>query len=90
MGFKNLLRAIECYGISSVYGIRYLAVGNLSMETYIMYVRHDFLARDLVQGSLNYVPLLRPLFEKITFPKQSNYGQLMKWFKKYTQFDKRR
>lgn len=75
-----MLRAIECYGISSVYGIRYLGRGNLPTDTYIMYVRHDYLARDLVQGSLNYVPTLRPMFEKITVPPFTNYFHLKKWF----------
>lgn len=80
IGFKNLLRAIECYGIASVYGIRYLGQGNLTKDTYVMYVRNDFLARDLLQGSLNYVPSLKPMFDDLTKNETSNYVQLKKWF----------
>lgn len=80
MGFKNLLRAIECYGISSVYGIRYLGLGNLPAETFVMYVRQDYLAKDLLQGSLNYVPKLKALFDKITTQPMSNYESLKKWY----------
>jgi hypothetical protein len=35
ISFKNLLRAIENIGIVSVYGIRYLATGNMTKQNFI-------------------------------------------------------
>ncbi|XP_072949532.1 uncharacterized protein [Epargyreus clarus] len=52
VGFKNLLRSIECKGIASVLGINYFARGYLQPRA------HE---RDLLDNTLNLVPSLIPL-----------------------------
>lgn len=78
VGFKNLLKSIECYGISSVHGINYFGRGSLGTETYIAYIRNDILGKDLLNGSLNYVPSLKVLYRNLT-QLMPDYGSLRNW-----------
>lgn len=65
VGFKNLLKSIECQGIASSYGIKYFGRGVLGGEAFVQYVRYDFLAKELINSTLNYVPSLKPICENI-------------------------
>ncbi|KAL5277429.1 hypothetical protein ACFFRR_002584 [Megaselia abdita] len=65
VGFKNLLKSIECQGIASSYGIKYFGRGVLGGEAYVQYVRYDFLAKELINSTLNYMPTLKPIYENI-------------------------
>ncbi len=78
VGFKNLLRSIECYGIASVHGINYFGRGILGYETYVAYIRNDILGRDLLNGSLYYVPALKILYKNLT-KVMPDYGNLRNW-----------
>ena len=73
IAFKNLLRSIESLGIASVYGINYFGRGTLGDENYVSYVRHDSIGRDLLNGSLTYVPGLKQFYSDLT-RTMSNYG----------------
>ncbi|XP_039753422.1 atrial natriuretic peptide receptor 1 [Pararge aegeria] len=61
VGFKNLLRSIECKGIASVLGINYFARGYLQPRAHEKYISHMVLGRDLLDNTLNLVPSLIPL-----------------------------
>ncbi|XP_063825964.1 receptor-type guanylate cyclase gcy-1 [Ostrinia nubilalis] len=61
VGFKNLLRSIECKGIASVLGINYFARGYLRPRAHERYIAHMVLGRDLLDNTLNLVPSLIPL-----------------------------
>ncbi|KAJ0176440.1 hypothetical protein K1T71_007619 [Dendrolimus kikuchii] len=65
VGFKNLLRSIECKGIASVLGINYFARGYLQSRAYERYIAHMVLGRDLLENTLNLVPSLIPLHKDI-------------------------
>ncbi|KAJ8722276.1 hypothetical protein PYW08_004678 [Mythimna loreyi] len=65
VGFKNLLRSIECKGIGSVLGINYFARGYLQPRAYERYIAHMILGRDLLDNTLNLVPSLIPLHKDI-------------------------
>lgn len=65
VGFKNLLKSIECQGIASSYGIKYFGRGVLGGDAFVQYVRYDFLAKELINSTLNYMPKLKPLYENI-------------------------
>ncbi|XP_037028069.1 uncharacterized protein LOC119068546 [Bradysia coprophila] len=78
VGFKNLLRSIECYGIASVHGINYFGRGVLGYENYVAYIRNDILGRDLLNGSLYYVPALKILYKNLT-RVMPDYGHLRNW-----------
>ncbi|KAH9632935.1 hypothetical protein HF086_002757 [Spodoptera exigua] len=65
VGFKNLLRSIECKGIGSVLGINYFARGYLQPKAYERYIAHMVLGRDLLDNTLNLVPSLIPLHKDI-------------------------
>lgn len=73
IAFKNLLRSIESLGIASVYGINYFGRGILVGENYVSYVRHDSIGRDLLNGSLTYVPGLKQFYSNLT-RTMDNYG----------------
>lgn len=79
VGFKNLLRSIECYGIASVHGINYFGRGALGYENYVAYIRNDILGRDLLNGSLYYVPALKLLYKNLT-RVMPDYGHLRNWY----------
>ncbi|XP_053679485.1 uncharacterized protein LOC128730464 [Anopheles nili] len=80
LSFKNLLRSIESLDISSVYGINYYGRGYLSPDSYIKYVQHDILGRDLLNGSLHFVPSLKVIYKNITLTMRS-YGNITQWSK---------
>ncbi|XP_037294551.1 receptor-type guanylate cyclase Gyc76C [Manduca sexta] len=65
VGFKNLLRSIECKGIASVLGINYFARGYLQARAHERYITHMVLGRDLLDNTLNLVPSLIPLHKDI-------------------------
>lgn len=74
VGFKNLLRSIECQNIASSFGIRYYGRGYLDADAFVSYIRYEFLARELINSTLTYVPSLRPMYTNIT--KMSKYKKL--------------
>uniref|UniRef100_A0A182N9U7 guanylate cyclase n=1 Tax=Anopheles dirus TaxID=7168 RepID=A0A182N9U7_9DIPT len=80
LSFKNLLRSIESLDISSVYGINYYGRGYLKPDSYIKYVQHDILGRDLLNGSLHFVPSLKVIYRNITLTMRS-YGNITQWGK---------
>nr|XP_012139085.1 PREDICTED: uncharacterized protein LOC100876163 isoform X2 [Megachile rotundata] len=75
IAFKNLLRSIESLGIASVYGINYFGRGILGGENYVSYVRHEALGRDLLSGSLTYVPSLKHFYAELT-RTMPDYGRI--------------
>nr|XP_022905172.1 uncharacterized protein LOC111417189 isoform X2 [Onthophagus taurus] len=75
IAFKNLLRSIESTGISSVYGVHYFGKGYLNGTTYSNYIKHDAIAKDLLNGSLNYVPKLKAIYRNLT-RNMPNYGSI--------------
>ncbi|KAK0074000.1 hypothetical protein PV326_012836, partial [Microctonus aethiopoides] len=75
IAFKNLLRSIESLGIASVYGINYFGRGILLGDNYVSYVRHEALGRDLLNGSLTYVPSLKTLYAELT-RTMPGYGRI--------------
>lgn len=66
IAFKNLLRSIEHTGISMVHGINYFGVGVLGNDSYIRYVMHDALGRDLLNASFTYVPSAKETYDQLT------------------------
>lgn len=75
IAFKNLLRSIESLGIASVYGINYFGRGILVGDNYVSYVRHEALGRDLLSGSLTYVPSLKHFYAELT-RTMPDYGRI--------------
>ncbi|XP_043677972.1 receptor-type guanylate cyclase daf-11 isoform X2 [Vespula pensylvanica] len=75
IAFKNLLRSIESLGIASVYGINYFGRGILLGDNYVSYVRHEALGRDLLNGSLTYVPSLKHFYIELT-RTMTDYGRI--------------
>ncbi|KAG7308424.1 hypothetical protein JYU34_005624 [Plutella xylostella] len=65
VGFKNLLRSIECKGIASVLGINYFGRGYLYPRAHQRFISHMVLGRDLLDNTLNLVPALIPLHKDI-------------------------
>ncbi|KAG8330393.1 hypothetical protein J6590_064845 [Homalodisca vitripennis] len=62
IAFKNLLRSIENFGISMAYGINYFGAGVLPNSSYIQFVKHSFIAQDVLNTTFNYVPQLRKTY----------------------------
>lgn len=79
IALKNLLRSIESFGLSSVFGINYYGRGKLSPESFVSYIRHDVIAKDLLNASLNYVPSLKAIYKNAT-NNITSYGKIKKWF----------
>ncbi|XP_030381562.1 uncharacterized protein LOC115629245 [Scaptodrosophila lebanonensis] len=77
IGFKNLLKSIECQNIAASFGIRYYGRGALSADNFVSYVRYEFMARELINSSLNYAPMLRPMYTNITSTKKFLRVKLM-------------
>ncbi|CAH0563810.1 unnamed protein product [Brassicogethes aeneus] len=75
LSFKNLLKSIENIGISSVYGVNYFGKGKLRSEYYEKFIRHDAIAKDLLNTSLNYVVKMRSDYEQFS-RSMPNYGKI--------------
>ncbi|XP_059491276.1 receptor-type guanylate cyclase gcy-1 isoform X2 [Neocloeon triangulifer] len=70
IAFKNILRSIENFGISMVYGLNFFGRGVLQPHNYLQYVRHDVLGTDLLNSSLKFA---LQLGEKMTRRLNSNW-----------------
>lgn len=77
VGFKNLLKSIECQNIATSFGIRYYGRGPLTAENFVSYVRYEFMARELINSTLNYAPMLKPMYTDITNTKKFHRVKLM-------------
>ncbi|XP_055911221.1 uncharacterized protein LOC129945467 isoform X3 [Eupeodes corollae] len=78
VGFKNLLKSIECQGIASSFGIKYFGRGILGTEAYVSYIRYDFLGKELINSTINYVPSLRPMYTNLS-KNMGDFQQLKNW-----------
>ncbi|ALC40437.1 CG33958 [Drosophila busckii] len=70
VGFKNLLKSIECQNIATSFGIRYYGRGPLTAENFVSYVRYEFMAREMINSTLNYAPMLKSMYANITSTKK--------------------
>ncbi|XP_017024987.1 uncharacterized protein [Drosophila kikkawai] len=70
VGFKNLLKSIECQNIATSFGIRYYGRGSLTAENFVSYVRYEFMAREMINSTLNYAPMLKNMYTNITSTKK--------------------
>ncbi|SPP75897.1 uncharacterized protein LOC117592705 [Drosophila guanche] len=77
VGFKNLLKSIECQNIATSFGIRYYGRGSLTAENFVSYVRYEFLARELINSTLNYAPMLKNMYTNITSTKKFHRAKQM-------------
>ncbi|KAF4519256.1 hypothetical protein B566_EDAN002144 [Ephemera danica] len=51
IAYKNMLRAVENFSLTMVYGMFYLGKGQLELESFAAFVRHDALARDYLRAA---------------------------------------
>lgn len=75
LAFKNLLKSIESTGIASVYGVSYFGRGVLKSANYTSYIKHDAIAKDLLNSSLNFVPQMKSEYRKLTY-SMVDYGKV--------------
>ncbi|XP_015838387.2 receptor-type guanylate cyclase gcy-7 isoform X3 [Tribolium castaneum] len=75
LAFKNLLKSIESTGIASVYGVNYFGRGELKSANHTSYIRHDAIAKDLLNSSLNFVPQMKDEYKKLTY-SMVDYGKV--------------
>ncbi|XP_067633351.1 uncharacterized protein [Eurosta solidaginis] len=66
IGFKNLLKSIECQNIAASFGTKYYGRGYLGLDAFVSFIRYEFLSRELINSTLNYVPSLRPMYINLT------------------------
>lgn len=77
VGFKNILRSIECFGIASVHGINYFGRGLLSTDKYVDYIRNDIIGRDLLNSTINYIPSVMDDYWEVS--NMVGYTNLKNW-----------
>ncbi|XP_043066597.1 uncharacterized protein [Drosophila bipectinata] len=77
VGFKNLLKSIECQNIATSFGIRYYGRGSLTAENFVSYVRYEFMAREMINSTLNYAPMLKEMYTNITCTKKFHRAKQM-------------
>ncbi|KAH8320357.1 hypothetical protein KR067_000175 [Drosophila pandora] len=77
VGFKNLLKSIECQNIATSFGIRYYGRGSLTAENFVSYVRYEFMAREMINSTLNYAPMLKEMYTNITCTKKYHRAKQM-------------
>ncbi|XP_065091667.1 uncharacterized protein LOC135712640 isoform X2 [Ochlerotatus camptorhynchus] len=78
LSFKNMLKSIESLDISAMYGIIYFGRGVLRVEPYVNYIQHDIVGKELLNGSLNYIPKLKSAYRDLTRGTKG-YGKLKLW-----------
>ncbi|XP_050743277.1 uncharacterized protein LOC108029905 [Drosophila biarmipes] len=77
VGFKNLLKSIECQNIATSFGIRYYGRGSLTAENFVSYIRYEFMAREMINSTLNYAPMLKNMYTNITSTKRFHRAKQM-------------
>jgi len=60
----NIVRAIENYSISMVYGLYYFGKGKLSQSSFNKYIQFDSLANDYLNGTKSFSPEIASLWER--------------------------
>ncbi|XP_055587233.1 adenylate cyclase, germination specific [Uranotaenia lowii] len=78
LSFKNMLKSIESLDLSSVYGINYYGRSVLNTTSYILYIQHDIVGKELLNSSLHYVPKLKMMYRDLT-RGMKDYGKLKLW-----------
>nr|XP_029733821.1 uncharacterized protein LOC109405405 isoform X1 [Aedes albopictus]XP_029733822.1 uncharacterized protein LOC109405405 isoform X1 [Aedes albopictus]XP_029733823.1 uncharacterized protein LOC109405405 isoform X1 [Aedes albopictus] len=78
LSFKNMLKSIESLDISAMYGIIYYGRGVLRPDAYVNYIQHDIVGKELLNGSLNYIPKLKATYKELT-RLMKGYGKLKQW-----------
>lgn len=74
-GFQEFTAEHRKHLIASVHGVNYFGRGSLKGSSYISYIKYDAIAKDLLNGSLNYVPYLKGVYKKLT-SAMVNYGSI--------------
>ncbi|OXA58781.1 Atrial natriuretic peptide receptor 1 [Folsomia candida] len=64
IAYMNVIRAIENYSISMVYGLYYFGKGSLSQNSYNKYVTYDSLAADYLNSTKSYSPEINSAWER--------------------------
>lgn len=66
IGFKNMLRSVEFSGKSSIFGLRYLAMGSVEREYMHDFIRFEMLRREYLNQTFNFMPLVQEEYDKVT------------------------
>jgi hypothetical protein len=60
----NIIRAIENYSVSTVYGLYFFGKGKLSQSSFNKYIQYDSLAADYLNGTKSFSPEIASLWAK--------------------------
>ncbi|ODN05186.1 Atrial natriuretic peptide receptor 1, partial [Orchesella cincta] len=65
IAYKNIIRCIENYSISMIYGLYYFGKGKLSQSSYNKYIQYDSLAADYLNATKSFSPEVTVLWDRL-------------------------
>ena len=78
IAYKDMIRAVEYFGISVVEGLSFLSEGKLSKQTYKNYIIHDALAWKALNQTRDFVTVIREEIIRMN-DKHSNLADVFTW-----------
>lgn len=65
IAYKNIIRCIENYSISMIYGMYYFGKGMLTQSSYNKFIQFDSLAADYLNATKSFSPEVTVLWDRL-------------------------
>ena len=78
VAYKDMIRAVEYFGITMVEGLNFFGEGRLNSVTYINFVTFDALAWKTLNQTKDFVTIIREKLENMTH-QYENFENVAKW-----------
>lgn len=78
IAYKDMIRAVEYFGITMVEGLNFFGEGSLNRHTYINFVTHDALAWKTLNQTKDFVTIIRKKIDNMTH-QYENIENVFQW-----------
>lgn len=79
VSYKDLIRSVEFFGISTVEGLNYFGRGTLDAERFVNYITYDALAWKSLNQTKDFVPVIRDTVNSLTTLSDSEFQNIFTW-----------
>ena len=79
LSYKDLIRSVEFFGISTVEGLNYFGRGTLNAERFVNYLTYDALAWKSLNQTTDFVPVIKNTVNSLTRLSDSKFQNISTW-----------
>ena len=80
VSYKDLIRSVEYFGISTVDGLNYFGRGTLNSERFVNYITYDALAWKSLNQTKDFVPVIKNTVNALTTLSDSEFQNISTWY----------